>query len=179
LPPTEVTASVADQRSCEPAHAAKSAPSAIGRLLRVLLPLVKLRSQLRGITLGVRICVRDEDGRILLIRHSYLPGWHFPGGGVEFGETAAEAAHRELVEEGGVELTAPPRLMGLFRNPEWTAGDHVAFFEAGAWRPCERRWGVEIEGAGFFAEDDLPAEVHASVRRRLSERRGAAVGALW
>ena len=148
-------------------------------VLRLLLPLIKLRSQLRGITLGVRVCVRDDKGGILLIRHSYLPGWHFPGGGVEFGETAVEAARRELIEEGGVELTAPPRLVGLFRNPEWTGGDHVAFFEAGAWRPCARRWGVEIEGAEFFAESDLPADVHASVRRRLAERRGANVEAIW
>jgi 8-oxo-dGTP pyrophosphatase MutT (NUDIX family) len=153
--------------------------SLLGRALRLLLPLIKLRSQLRGITLGVRVCVRDDAGRILLIRHSYLPGWHFPGGGVEFGETAPEAARRELMEEGGIELTAAPRLVGLFRNPEWTAGDHVAFFEAGAWRPCERRWGVEIEGAEFFAEDDLPADVHGSVRRRLAERQGAAADPLW
>jgi ADP-ribose pyrophosphatase YjhB (NUDIX family) len=148
-------------------------------VLGLLLPLIKLRSQLRGITLGVRICVRDENSRILLIRHSYLPGWHFPGGGVEFGETASEAARRELIEEGGVELAAPPRMVGLFRNPEWTGGDHVAYFEAGAWRPCARRWGVEIEDAGFFAEDDLPPDVHGSVRRRLAERHGANVSAIW
>lgn len=151
----------------------------LGRTLRLLLPLIKLRSQLRGISLGVRVCVRDAEGRILLIRHSYLPGWHFPGGGVEFGETAAEAARREMIEEGGVELTAAPRLVALFHNPEWTGGDHVAFFEAGAWRPCARRWGVEIEGAGFFAESDLPPDVHGSVRRRLAERAGAPADAIW
>jgi len=150
-----------------------------GPALRLLLPLIKLRSRLRGITLGVRICLRDDDRRILLIRHSYLPGWHFPGGGVEFGETATEAAHREMIEEGGVELAGSLRLLGLFRNPEWTAGDHVAFFEAGAWRPVARRWSVEISGAGFFGEDDLPPDVHPSVRRRLAERNGAPVGLTW
>lgn len=150
-----------------------------GRLLRALLPLIKLRTQLRGLSLGVRVCVRDDQGRVLLIRHSYLPGWHFPGGGVEFGETAAEAARRELAEEGGVELTEPPRLIGLFRNPEWTGGDHVAFFEADAWRPCPRKWGVEIEAAGFFAVGGLPLDVHPSVRRRLAERDGKPLGATW
>jgi ADP-ribose pyrophosphatase YjhB (NUDIX family) len=151
----------------------------LGRTLRLLLPLIKLRSQLRGISLGVRACVRDELGRILLIQHSYLPGWHFPGGGVEFGETAAEAVRRELVEEGGVELTAPPQLIGLYRNPEWTAGDHVAYFEAGAWRPCGRKWGVEIRDAAFFAEGELPPDVHPSVRRRLAERAGGPIDAIW
>src|SRR6187200_446523 len=41
----------------------------------------------RGMSLGVRALVRDENGRILLIRHSYAPGWLLPGGGVERGET--------------------------------------------------------------------------------------------
>lgn len=168
-----------DLRKSKEGDAQAGSPSLLGRALRLLLPLVKLRSQLRGISLGVRVCVRDEVGRILLIRHSYLPGWHFPGGGVEFGETATEAARRELIEEGGVELIAPPRLVGLFRNPEWTGGDHVAFFEAGAWKPCGRQWGVEIEAAAFFPQDDLPPDVHHSVRRRLAERAGQPVDAIW
>ena len=130
--------------------------SLAGRLLTFALPLIKLRSRLRGLTLGVRAQVFDEQGRVLLIRHSYLPDWHFPGGGVEFGETAADAVRRELAEEGGVSLAGEPRLLGLFRNPEWTPGDHVAFFDAGPWTPCRAGWGVEIEAAEFFAPDALP-----------------------
>ena len=153
--------------------------SLTGRLIHFALPLVKLRSRFKGLSLGVRAWVRDEQGRMLLIRHSYVPGWHFPGGGVEYGETAAEAVRRELVEEGGVALHGEPRLVGLYRNPEWTAGNHVAFFDTGGWRPCPHRWGVEIEAVEFFAPDALPADVHGSVRRRLAERDGAAPSALW
>jgi ADP-ribose pyrophosphatase YjhB (NUDIX family) len=150
-----------------------------GRLLRLTLPLIKLRTQLRGISLGVRARVLDEDGRLLLIRHSYLPGWHFPGGGVEFGETAVDAARRELAEEGGVAPLGAPRLVGLFRNPEWTPGDHVAFFDAGPWAACPPSWGAEIEAAQFFAPDALPADVHPSVLRRQAEARGAPRDPLW
>jgi 8-oxo-dGTP pyrophosphatase MutT (NUDIX family) len=153
--------------------------SLTGHLLHLALPLIKLRSRLRGLTLGVRVQVCDEAGRLLLIRHSYTPGWHFPGGGVEFGETAVEAARRELAEEAGVALSGEPRLLGLFRNPQWTAGDHVAFFDAGAWTPCSQRWGVEIEAADFFRPDALPADADGSVRRRLAERAGGAPSPLW
>jgi ADP-ribose pyrophosphatase YjhB (NUDIX family) len=153
--------------------------SRTGHLLSLALPLLKLRSRFRGVTLGVRGQVFDEDDRLLLIRHSYLPGWHFPGGGVELGETAAQSVRRELVEEGGVALAGEPTLVGLFRNPEWTAGDHIAFFDAGPWRPCPSRWGVEIEATEFFPLDALPSDTHASVRRRLAERAGAPVSSIW
>ncbi|MDB5445219.1 MAG: hypothetical protein JWQ97_536 [Phenylobacterium sp.] len=153
--------------------------SLTGRLLHAALPLIRLRSQLRGISLGVRATVFDEAGRLLLVRHSYLPGWHLPGGGVEFGETAAEAVRRELVEEGGVRLLEPPVLRGLFRNPEWTAGDHVAFFDTGGWTAAPSRPGFEIEAAEFFPPGALPPGAHASVLRRLAEREGAAISATW
>ena len=37
----------------------------------------------RGLTLGVRALVVDGQGRIFLVKHSYVSGWHLPGGGVE------------------------------------------------------------------------------------------------
>jgi ADP-ribose pyrophosphatase YjhB (NUDIX family) len=153
--------------------------SLTGRILSLSLPLLKLRTQFKAVSLGVRAQVFDEAGRLLLIRHSYIPGWHFPGGGVEVGETAAEAVRRELTEEGGVALSAQPRLLGLYQNPEWTAGNHVAFFDAGPWTSCPRHWGVEIEAAEFFPREALPPDVHRSVVRRLAEQAGAPLSPLW
>lgn len=150
-----------------------------GRALGFALPLLKLRTQLRGISLGVRVRVADERGRVLLIKHGYVTGWHFPGGGVEFGETAAEAARRELAEEGGVALLTPPRLIGLYSNPDWTRGDHVAFFDTDAWAPCAPQWGWEIADADFFAPDELPSDAHPSVRRRLLELAARTQSPIW
>jgi 8-oxo-dGTP pyrophosphatase MutT (NUDIX family) len=153
--------------------------SLTGRLLRTALPLIKLRSRLRGLTLGVRAAVHDEAGRVLLVRHSYLPQWHFPGGGVEYAETILETLARELREEAGVALAGPPRLRGLYRNPEWTAGDHVAFFAVDRWTHAGWRPSLEIEAAEWFAPEALPGDVHASVRRRLAEAAGGAADELW
>ena len=91
------------------------------RLRRALEPLIRRLLHFywrfsRGATLGVRAMVIDGAGRIFLIKHSYVDGWHLPGGGVETGETFLGALARELAEEGNIAMTAPPVLHGLFLN---------------------------------------------------------------
>ena len=48
-------------------------------------------------TLGVRGLVIDADNRIMLVRHTYVPGFYLPGGGVEAGETMAGSLVREMI----------------------------------------------------------------------------------
>src|SRR5262244_1123901 len=82
----------------------------------------------RAMTLGVRALVIDAEGRIFLVKDSYVSGWHLPGGGVEAGETMSQALLRELLEEGNIEVTEPPRLYGVYFNNRDSRRDHVALY---------------------------------------------------
>lgn len=123
----------------------------------------------RGLTLGVRIVVTDAEAQVLLIEHTYVPGWHLPGGGVDRGETAEAAAARELVEEAGVKLTERPRLVSVHDNGRSYPGDHVLLYRAGAWVPCPATSRGEIAEARFFPLDSLPEGVTRATRQRLLE----------
>ena len=135
----------------------------------------------RGLTLGVRALVIDPQGRVLLVKHSYVMGWHLPGGGVEVGETFLEALRRELVEEGRIELTAEPALHGLFFNGHVSRRDHVAVYIVRQFRqdrPPEPNH--EIVECGFYAAGALPAETTRGTRLRIAEvLDGAAPIATW
>ncbi|MDX2307494.1 MAG: NUDIX domain-containing protein [Hyphomicrobium sp.] len=126
------------------------------------------RSEL--VTLGVQAAVVDDQKRVLLIRHGYRPGWHFPGGGVERGESLETALARELQEEAGVMLRARPRLWGLFAHFDVFPGDHIALYVADAWhQPHVPAPNSEIAEQRFVALDDLPAGLNRGTGRRLGE----------
>lgn len=109
-------------------------------------------------TLGVRGLVRDERGQVLLVRHSYTPGWHLPG---------------------GVAPDEPPHLHGVFVNPRFP-GDHVALFVVGRWHAVPSDHGYEILAAQFHATDALPQGTTDGTRRRVAEVcDGAPVSEVW
>ncbi|HEY1451838.1 MAG TPA: NUDIX domain-containing protein [Roseiarcus sp.] len=121
----------------------------------------------RPMTLGVRAIVADADERVLLVRHGYVSGWHFPGGGVEPGETCVEAMTREVEEEARVAIDGPPLLHGVFLN---TRRDHVAVYLVRTFRVLgERAPDWEIQEARFFPRSALPEGTTAPTRARLAE----------
>jgi 8-oxo-dGTP pyrophosphatase MutT (NUDIX family) len=124
----------------------------------------------RGLTLGVRGLVIDAERRIFLVRHTYVRGWHLPGGGVEPGETLGAALARELAEEGNILLTAPARLHGMFFNSRVSRRDHVACFIVEDFRQsAPLAPNREIAAAGFFALDQMPGDTTAGTRARIAE----------
>ena len=124
----------------------------------------------RGMTLGVRGVVLDGDNKVFLVRHSYVAGWHLPGGGVEVGETFLEALRRELMEEGRIELTGEPVLHGLFFNGHVSRRDHVAVYVVRQfWQDRLPKPNHEIVECGFYAAGALPAETTRGTRLRIAE----------
>ena len=135
----------------------------------------------RSMTLGVRAACYDEQGRVFLVRHSYVPGWHMPGGGVERGETTGAAPHQGTAR-GRQSRTHSPggAVRGSFFNHRTSRRDHVAFYRCAVRQLAPRQADREILEAGFFALDALPDGVTAATRRRLAELAGEApVSDFW
>jgi ADP-ribose pyrophosphatase YjhB (NUDIX family) len=136
----------------------------------------------RPMTLGVRGLVHDRAANsVFLIRHTYVPGWQLPGGGVEVGETLTEALARELSEEGNIALIAPPALKSMHFNRRASRRDHVGFYLIESFsQTAPKLPDHEIAGAGFFPLDRLPEGTTPATLRRLAEIfGGAAASPYW
>ncbi len=124
----------------------------------------------RGMTLGVRAMLVKNDA-VVLVKHSYIPGWYFPGGGVEVGESVADAVQREVREETGSMLTAPPSLFGIYRNAHADPRDHVAFFVCRDFEQVAplRLPNHEIIACDTFPVDGLPSGLSPGTGARIRE----------
>jgi 8-oxo-dGTP diphosphatase len=126
------------------------------------------------VTPSVFVAVREEQGRLLLVRRCDSGGWELPGGRVDVGESAVEAAVREVAEEAGLRVRITG-LVGLFTDPAHvveaaTGGEIrqqfvVCFHGWGVWgRP--RPDGHETAAAAWFD----PADVEALTLERGASR---------
>ena len=121
-------------------------------------------------TVGARAMLIEGD-KVLLIRHTYTPGWQFPGGGVEPFETAEAGAAREALEETGYRVVGRGALHGLFLNRVAGGGrDHVGVY---VWKTIERARAfepnLEIAECGWFPLAALPEGIERGTAERLHE----------
>lgn len=126
----------------------------------------------RSMTLGVRAACFDDQGRIFLVRHTYLPGWYLPGGGVERGETVQAALAKELREEGNLEILGRPQLFSSYFNRNASKRDHVLLYRVDVRQISVRLPDKEIAESGFYYLDALPEGITKSTLKRLKELSG-------
>ncbi len=94
------------------------------------------------------------DGAVLLVRRAIDPRigtWVFPGGYMDVGETAEEAAMRETMEEANLEVTNL-RLSGVYTRPD--PGVVLIVFEAEA--VSEASAGHETSEVAWFTHETIP-----------------------
>jgi ADP-ribose pyrophosphatase YjhB (NUDIX family) len=150
----------------------------MGMLLRLAFLLKSVWAQItHPVQLGVRM-VLIQDGEALLVRHTYMRGWHFPGGSMNRWETPLEAAAREAREEAGVELLEMPTLVGVFTSYGGGKSDHVMVYQCRNFRVGQATDQWEIAERKFFPLGALPPELgqgwHRIVRNLLAEQSATA-----
>jgi ADP-ribose pyrophosphatase YjhB (NUDIX family) len=128
--------------------------------------------------LGASAIVEHSAGEIVLVKHSYMPGWGLPGGGVQRGEPAEHAVIRELQEEIGLIQSAPPEFLSLHtRKVAWFT-NVIALYRL---RDASIRFkpNFEIREARFFDPSALPDDTTPGTLRRLAELAGKAPRSLY
>jgi ADP-ribose pyrophosphatase YjhB (NUDIX family) len=108
-------------------------------------------------TEGAHALVTDDEGRILVVRTTYLgPGWSLPGGRVERGETPHAAAIRETREETGIEVRLDRLVLVEAFRPRSVSFVFTARAVGGALAP---QFG-EIAEAGWLDRAELERTSH-------------------
>jgi 8-oxo-dGTP pyrophosphatase MutT (NUDIX family) len=120
----------------------------------------------RPVTLGVRVLLVNE-GKVLLVRHTYQNAWFLPGGGVKRGETLEQAMRREALEEAGVRV-GRLKLFGVYTGFYENKNDHTILFTAEEFSSGGKP-DAEIEKVDWFQLDRLPKDISPGSRRRVED----------
>ena len=133
---------------------------------------------------GASALVRDDHGRVLLIRRTDNGLWALPGGMIELGETAAGAAVRETREETGLDVVVTG-LVGIYTNPGHVSvldsgtviAEFALCFHARAVGGEARADGVETSAVAWVDPADLEQlDLMRTQRARLADALGPAAG---
>ena len=136
------------------------------------------RAMISPAVLGVAGAVFDAEGRVLLVRHSYAPGWQLPSGGIGRGEHPDVAVRRELAEEVGLSGGTLQMVALYARKAGWVSAP-VAFYkiEGGI---VHFRPNLEIRAVCFADPLAPPDGTVPAALRRLAELSGkTAISPYW
>jgi 8-oxo-dGTP pyrophosphatase MutT (NUDIX family) len=139
-------------------------------------------------TLAAGVLLFDRTGRFLLVDPTYKPGWEFPGGVVERGESPSLAGVREVEEETGIRLGSGLRLLVVDWEPPLPPGfGGIRLLFDGGPLPDEIRAslalpGPELRDWRFVTEEEaavlLPPVRYARLRWARRARRTGAIAYL-
>ena len=119
-------------------------------------------------TLGVKLLLIN-DGKVLLVEHSYTRGYHLPGGGVKRGEMFEQALKREILEELDIDIN-DIQLFGVYQNTHQGKIDTVITFLSTTPVDLNKaKLSNEINRADFFSLDILPTNISPGSRKRIQE----------
>ena len=113
--------------------------------------------------------IRDDDGRILLVKRSYgAHDWVLPGGNAEANESPIETVMREVWEETGLEVEVRT-LAGVYYQRDHPAGEflHFVFHCSAPDVTAVRTHPDEVEEHRFWPADALPAPMSAASTFRI------------
>lgn len=110
------------------------------------------------------------EGQVLLVKHSYLPHWYLPGGGVDRHESPIHAIRRELQEEVGITLHRTPDLLGFYYSNQEKRDDYIAVYSCFDFtQDIKIKPDLEVIDRQWFPLEDLPADTSPATRRRISD----------
>lgn len=119
-------------------------------------------------TTGVRALALTEDGRVILVKHSYIKLWHLPGGGRKASEPAEKAVVRELQEEIGLTAFDHVDLLGeVDHRPDFKHDRLSVFLMTGVHHTAKPS--LEIEKIDCFAPGALPDDISPAARRWIEQ----------
>ena len=118
-------------------------------------------------TFGARILLIKDD-RVLLVKHSYQPGWYTIGGGIEKGESPLVAIKREIKEEVGVTLLNSPVIFSVYYSTFQQRDNYIVLYLSSDFLE-EPSSSPEIAEKKWFSLNDLPADVTSVTKRRIDE----------
>jgi ADP-ribose pyrophosphatase YjhB (NUDIX family) len=113
--------------------------------------------------------VTDHQNRVLLVRRAWKPQqgyWSLPAGFVDYGETPAEAAVRECLEETGLQIEIE-RLVGIIAGREHRRGADIVIIYRGYIVGGKTHADDDAAELGFFAQDRLPPLAFEATRKAI------------
>jgi 8-oxo-dGTP pyrophosphatase MutT (NUDIX family) len=132
-----------------------------------------VRAYRTPVCFGTNAIVEQADGTVVLVRHRYMPGLCFPGGGINAGEPPIDAVQRELKEEIGVTRLESVEFLALYTRRIWWTTNVITLFRV---RGAEVNFKPSFEISEIVAVDPQapPSDTSPATRRRLAEIAGAA-----